>query len=71
MSAIYRSELEAAGLVESRTWDTESAVAGLHRALCKMDNANRGAFLEYAQKCGGLLGLLKRYAELEELNTLD
>jgi hypothetical protein len=69
MSAIYREELvEKAGLAESRAYCTEHAVGVMHSALSKMDNRNRAAFLAYVEQCGGFLGLMQRFAELEQLN---
>ena len=69
MSSIYREELmNEAGIAESRTYDTEYAVGVMHSALSKMDNRNRAAFVAYVEQCGGFLGLMQRFAELEQLN---
>jgi hypothetical protein len=71
MSALYRNELlNEAGIAESRVFDTEYAVAQMHKALCMMDTRNRKLFVSYVESCGGVLGLVQRYAELEHLNDL-
>jgi hypothetical protein len=67
----YNKELlDVAGISDSRVIETKFAVAGMHKALCMMDNNNRAIFLAYVESCGGFLGLIQRYAETEELNNL-
>jgi hypothetical protein len=62
--------MNEAGIAESRAYKTEYAVAQMHEALCMMDNRNRKLFVSYVESCGGFLGLIQRYAELEYLNDL-